>query len=132
MNNDINNIFFRLPFQVTWVILLLNCAQSSVFRLPECGKIDAQFSVVHKEKALPGSVIRQVKNVSSLQVCQVECLHTVQCQSFNFFGCSGQKECFQICELNSKEVGNSAEILEERKDWTYFETPTIHGRQKAS
>ena len=88
---------------------------AEIFRLEECGKFDAKFAEYRRAKRLIGAVLATYTS-TQIETCVRKCITFKQCKSFNFL--SDQ----ELCELNSKIVGETGVHLQQDQGWLYAHT----------
>ena len=117
-------------FLVNIVILLMtvNFSTSAIFRLQECSKYDAEFSVLQRNKILEGAVLQTHKNIA-IGPCQQMCIKNQLCQSINYCGWRKTKD-DRYCQLLSKEIGDQGVKLVPKRGCIHVQTPDEYFKKK--
>ena len=108
--------FTRLVLVIILAFLGSPFCLAEIFRLPLCGKFDADFSKYYHGKKLTGHVLAILKS-TDLDQCIFMCVQFPRCKTFNFLA----KE--DLCELNSKSLKEAGTKFESSLGWVYADTP---------
>lgn len=86
-----------------------------ILRLPECGKYDAMWTVVHQGQKLINSIHTVLPKIS-LNHCLTKCMLYLECKSI-----SAHSE-NHLCMMHSSLNGENGTMLQNEEGWVHMET----------